>query len=555
MAPLVGALRTSNRRRAPELRERCESADAALNRHPRHADRADVSSPANAPPSILGRAVAAIALTVGFYALALTLGVAMTVGPIALWISSGSGNIWLTIALVGAGFTILRAMIPARERFEAPGPELTQADQPELFAELRAVATAVGEPLAPDIYLDPEVNASVAEISNGPLQGRRRIMVLGLPLLASLTPQQLRAVVAHEYGHYVGGDTRFSAWIWRTRAAVLKTVNALDNDDSWFQRVIVRTPFLLYAKLFLRLTNAMSRRAEFAADQVAARVAGADTHAETLRTVAAAAPAYSVYWRDDVAYALNHGHRPPIAAGFQRFLADREIRAQVGEIVATEIAEGETDPYDSHPTLADRLRAVGAEATGEVCLPTPEESAAALLRDIGTLERQLLEAGYGGEAVAELEAIGWEQAGEIYADEGDAIAEQHGQAFAGLTVADVGASALPDDAQLHALRTSLREGAEGVGVEELNGYWRFALGRLVLAALRRDGWDIESLPGDPVVCRRGEDSLEPYRELENGTQAAAEWGSRTARLGIARLALAPQATETGAGERAGSVGI
>ena len=154
-------------------------------------------------------------------------------------------------------------------------------------------------------------------------------MILGLPLLAALTPRGMRAVVAHEYSHYVGGDTRFSAWIWRTRVAVLKTVEALDKEQSWFQRVVVRAPFALYAKLFLRLTNAISRRAEFAADAVASRVAGAQAQAEALRSVAAAAPAYASYWNSDVAFALERGHRPPIAAGFQRFLDDHAIRAEV----------------------------------------------------------------------------------------------------------------------------------------------------------------------------------------------------------------------------------
>jgi heat shock protein HtpX len=469
-------------------------------------------------PSVLGRAVAAVALTVGFYALALTLAGALIVGPIALWATSGSGNLWATIAALAAGFTILRAVVPARDRFVAPGPELTPSAQPELFAELRRVADAVGEPLPPAIYLDADVNASVAEISDGPLRGRRRIMVLGLPLLASLTPAQMRAVVAHEYGHYVGGDTRFSAWIWRTRVAVLRSVDMLDDEESWFQRVIVRTPFLLYAKMFLRLTNAMSRRAEFAADAVAARVEGADTQAATLRTVSAAAPAYSSYWRDEVLYTLKHGRRPPIAAGFQRFLDDHEIRAQVDEIVAAEIAEGETNPYDSHPTLADRLRAVGAEPTGEITPPAPEDSAAALLRDLEALEVQLLECIYGSEETANLRSIAWEEAGVLYADEGDSLAEEHRQTFAQLTVADVSSAAKPDDGQLAALRATLGADADGANLDQLNGFWRFALGRLVLAALRRDGWDIESVPGQALVCRRGADTLEPYDELERAAQ-------------------------------------
>lgn len=497
--------------------------------------------PQTAPPSMLGRALAAITLTVSFYTFAIALAVGLIAGPILLWIDSGHGNLWATIGLIVAGGTILRALVPVSAAFVAPGPVLTPTAQPELFAELRAVALAVGEPVPPAVYLDPEVNASVAEISDGPLRGRRRIMVLGLPLLAALTPLQLRAVIAHEYGHYIGGDTRFSAWIWRTRVAVLKTVHALDNEDSWFQRVIVRVPFLLYAKLFMRLTNAISRRAEFAADQVAARVAGAEAQAQTLRAVAAAAPAYSAYWDGDVAYALENGHRPPITAGFQRFLDDHEIRAQVDTILAAEIAEGETNPYDSHPTLADRLRAIGAAPTGEVSPPAPQDSAAALLRDLDRLEHDLLAATFGHDAIVRLGSIPWEEAGRLYADEGDAIATQHRPAFERLAVADVARAAAPDDQQLAALRTSLGVGPE-VPFAELNGFWRFALGRLLLAALRRDGWEIVSVPGRPVVCRRGDEEIEPYGDVARARQdplATVEWVGSMQRLGAAQLPLVP----------------
>lgn len=490
-----------------------------------------------APPSLLGRALAAVALTVGFYTLALGIAVALIAGPIALWMSSGHGNIFATIALAVAGVTILRALVPARDRFVAPGPELTPNAQPALHAELRAVAQAVGEPVPPAVYLDADVNAAVLEVSAGLLRGRRRIMLLGLPLLATLTPRQLRAVVAHEYGHYIGGDTRFSAWIWRTRVAVLKTVGALDNEDSWFQRVVVRTPFLLYAKLFLRLTNAISRRAEFAADQVAAGAAGIESHAQALRALTAAAPAYSAYWRESVAYALESGHRPPLAAGFQRFLEDHEIRAQVDSIVAAEIAEGETDPYDSHPTLADRLRAVGARPTGEVSPPAPQHSAAALLRDVDRLERELLQATFGDDAISQLDPITWEQAGRLHADEGDAIAARHGDAFVRLTIAGVPAAAQPDDEQLRTLRATLGAGPDEIGVDELNGFWRFALGRLVIAALRRDGWEVESIPGQPILCRRGEQVLDPYGALGQDAAATGEWTRTAERLDIAQLPL------------------
>lgn len=178
---------------------------------------------------------------------------------------------------------------------------------------------------------------------------------------------------------------------------------------------MVRIPFAAYAKLFLRLTNAISRRQEFAADAVAARVAGADAQAQAqaLRAVTAAAPAYDAFWGDEVAFALAHGRRPPVTSGFQRFLAEGHVRAQLDELVTADVSSAETDPCDSHPTLAERLRALGAPDTGEVALPAPADSAAALLRDLDAVERDLLAQAFGAQEIGAPRAVDWEGIGEL----------------------------------------------------------------------------------------------------------------------------------------------
>jgi Zn-dependent protease with chaperone function len=95
----------------------------------------------------------------------------------------------------------------------------------------------------------------------------RRVMAVGLPLMQALTVDQLRAVLAHEFGHYYGGDTGLGPWIQKTRMGILRTIESL--GERW-----IRLPFILYAKLFFRITNAVSRQQEFAADALAARVVG-----------------------------------------------------------------------------------------------------------------------------------------------------------------------------------------------------------------------------------------------------------------------------------------
>ena len=51
-------------------------------------------------------------------------------------------------------------------------------------------------------------------------------MIVGLPLLHLVSERGLRAVIAHEFGHYAGGDTKLGPWIHRTRAAIGRTIAA-----------------------------------------------------------------------------------------------------------------------------------------------------------------------------------------------------------------------------------------------------------------------------------------------------------------------------------------
>lgn len=492
-------------------------------------------------PSLRGRAVLALALTAGFYSLALAIGIGLVAAPVALFASTGRGNIWIAIGMIVAGVTVLRAIVPERSRFEAPGPPVGPTEQPELHGLLSEVAGSVGEPMPAEVYFDPDLNAAVTEIPNGVGRGRRRVMLVGLPLLAVVRPAELRAVIAHEFGHYVGGDTRFGAWIWRTRVAVLRTVAALDNEESFFQRVVVRGPFVLYAKLFLRLTNAVSRRQEFAADALSAQIAGMDSASGALRQITACSPAFDAYWQQEVAFALANDRRPPIAEGLQRFVRAREVNARLDELVRGEIAEAETDPYDSHPTLGERLAALGGEQTGEIRPPAPDESALALVHSVGDVERDLLLASFGNEAVDHLRPIAWEDAGSLHAEDADQLAVRLTPVFGEVNVERAGALAADPASTREALKRCVEAG--GATDEEIDGYQRFALASLIAGALARDGWNLQALPGEPISARKGGSELVPSQELEaigKSGMTADGWARRAAELGIGHLPLVPR---------------
>src|SRR6185312_8851506 len=113
-----------------------------------------------------------------------------------LWFSTWPG-LYPVIAML-SGFTIslviLWSLVPRKDAFSAPGPALTADAHPRLFNELSSIADRFNEPIPAEVYLAPEVNAWVAERGGVMGFGSRRVMVLGLPLLSTLSISQFRAV-------------------------------------------------------------------------------------------------------------------------------------------------------------------------------------------------------------------------------------------------------------------------------------------------------------------------------------------------------------------------
>src|SRR3954453_22948287 len=116
-----------------------------------------------AGPSLAGRLAAAIALTIGFYVLALALAAGLIAAGILPWVFEGRNNLWLTIVGPFFGISILVAIVPRRIRFVAPGIKMTADDQPQLLQIIADEAARADEPVPAEIYLTFEPNASVME--------------------------------------------------------------------------------------------------------------------------------------------------------------------------------------------------------------------------------------------------------------------------------------------------------------------------------------------------------------------------------------------------------
>lgn len=469
--------------------------------------------------SLKQRALLAIALTVGFYALALGLMAGM------IWVlfqPHVPGRLF-AFCIIGAA-VIAVSVIPWPRRFIPPGPLLNPAGQPRLFAELQGVARAVGEPMPAEVYIAPEMNAGVLQ------RGRRRVMVLGLPLMQVLTVNEMRAVLAHEFGHYHGGDTRLGPWIYRTGGAIERIVNNASQQSAF-----LHLPFLWYGRMFLRITQAVSRQQELTADALAARTFGVASMIEGLRALAGGSVAWRAYWRNEVVPLLESGFQPPITEGFQRFLNEPQIRQDVEKAAQELLAQARSDPYDSHPPDNERIAALTAMPSGPGDAGGPP--AASLVDGIEAIEPVLL-IGLLRPGI-QMRRITWQDAGALAMLPGwrDRVRRQT------LMLRNHTVGWLPELVK-YADRLGASEGgaaARQLAPDQVRSLGVGLAGAAFATALADHGWSAESLPGRSVVMRCGELTVEPFSEVDRmarGEVDAATWQQRCAQLGIGDLPLA-----------------
>lgn len=342
-----------------------------------------VSGPsARAPRSLAARALLAVGLFAGFYAMGAALVLALLWVP---WAQARYEHAPDLSGLVCAvfGIWIAIALVPrvghGRAPVEPPQPTDAHARLRALVAE---TAQAVGEPVPDELYVLASVNAFAARRGGFMGLGGRRMIGIGLPLLSALEEDEVRAVVAHELGHHRAGDLHLGPWIHRTRMAVGTALARLEGASF-----VLNLPFALYARLFLRLTLQASREQELAADAIAGRVAGKDAAARALIGVERLAPRWGAYFHGEVLPLLDSGHRPPLLEGFRRFLAQPTLREDVRAAIARASDPAPRDT-DTHPPLAERLAALEAS---RITRPPPSSSALSLLDSVERAEKDALD--------------------------------------------------------------------------------------------------------------------------------------------------------------------
>jgi hypothetical protein len=344
-----------------------------------------------------------------------------------------------------------------------------------------------------------------------------------------LTVSEMRAVLAHEFGHYHGGDTAIGPWVYRTRESIVRTIRHVGRFSS-----LLHLPFRWYAIMFLRISQAVSRSQEFAADRLAAAAVGGAAMTSALSKLAEGQLALDVYWQREFVPVVNAGLRPPMVDGFAHFMSQEAIREQLHRIVSERSATAMPNPYDSHPATGDRIAALARLEAGPD--PRGEPAATILLREVPSLEQAALQPLLRGDAPP-LHAVAWDQVGTLYVlPVWRRRLEEHGPLLGAATVVDL--PALARDAPQLGSRIPNASGSGGADWARQAGLQLLTAALGVALAAR--GWIVESRPGEPLALCSGPTRFDPVgvvNDLNDGRMDDGTWANWCQEAGLSDVAL------------------
>ncbi len=314
----------------------------------------------------------------GVLALSLVLALAFSVGlgvvlllTKSVWALKLIKLAWIPLVLAWLILKALWVKIP-----EPEGRRLRPGEAPLLEQEINRLRLAAGAPPLAGIVIDADLNAAAASVPRllG-LAGNRHFLVLGLPLMRVMSPEEMASVIAHEFGHFGGGHGRFAGWIYRVRQSWFRLLDALHHQQSAATGIFVRF-FNWYAPYFNAYSFVLARSNEYEADAMAARVSGAPAAARALvRVNLAAQRLHGEFWPRINQLALVQAEPPAAVYGdMVRSLA--EPLASDADVLERALAAAPTLD-DTHPVLASRLAAMGVPA--EVPAPPAQSAAQAWL--------------------------------------------------------------------------------------------------------------------------------------------------------------------------------
>ncbi|UTW66924.1 M48 family metalloprotease [bacterium SCSIO 12643] len=277
--------------------------------------------------------------------------------------------------------------------------EINRKDEPELFEMIEDIVKTVDTDFPKKIYLSPDVNAGVFYDSSffSMFLPIRKNLQIGLGLINTVTKNELKAILAHEFGHFSQRSMKVGSYVYNVNQVIF---NMLYDNES-FDRVIQKwgnvngiiSIFVLLAIkiiegiqwVLIQLYNiinksymGLSREMEFHADEIATRVTGYEPLKNALLRMNLAEYSFNSvlsFYEKKISNNQNSPNIYPEQSYIMNFIARDDELKFINELPSVTIDELNKfnksklvikDQWASHPSTEDRvnkIEALGIEST------------------------------------------------------------------------------------------------------------------------------------------------------------------------------------------------
>jgi len=211
------------------------------------------------------------------------------------------------IGLFASGLTVLFFLIKfifASTKVDTDHlTEITEHDEPELFLLIHQIVSEVDTSFPKKIFLSHDVNASVFYDSSfwSMFLPIRKNLQIGVGLINAVTQQELKAILAHEFGHFSQKSMKVGSYVYHVNQIIYNMLYKNESLDNIFEKwgnvsgysaifigisVFIIQQIQNILKYLYKYVNlnylALSREMEFHADEIAAHVAGSKALADSL---------------------------------------------------------------------------------------------------------------------------------------------------------------------------------------------------------------------------------------------------------------------------------
>ena len=348
-----------------------------------------------------------------YYVALIALGVAIFVGAFYLTfglavIGMAIGAWWFTIlAIIGLwtfvimfGLYLVKPLFSFKKNENDSRMEVEEADCPELFAMLRDVAEKTQCKMPKHVFLSPDVNACVFYDMCfwSIFFPVRKNLEIGLGLFDGASVEEVKAIIAHEFGHFSQNSMKVGSTVYVTNTILHDLVFGEDFWDEWVDRVCRSKYFIIhyFGKLTRRLSNRvrgvtvhvykyvqkgylrLSRYMEYDADDIASQCVGSDVFVSALCKVEVISEKDALYKQ----LLQSLAHEKKIVSGYFTCKSEAYRHLSGTHIASLSYDEMLKEPkrryyyvpskiraenvWASHPSLEDRIANVDRDGGGSI---------------------------------------------------------------------------------------------------------------------------------------------------------------------------------------------